>query len=93
MVAAKTRTGEQQQGEALKAIDPALVREWYRLTHLGRLLEDLAVGYIRKAKGWSYHAPFAGHDGVQLTLGLAFRAGKDFLFFLTGRGLPENKVG
>ncbi len=80
MVAAKSGTGEQQHGAALKAIDPALVREWYRLTHLGRLLEDLAVGYIRKAKGWSYHAPFAGHDGIQLTLGLAFRAGRDFLF-------------
>ncbi|MEZ4468006.1 MAG: thiamine pyrophosphate-dependent enzyme [bacterium] len=50
------------------------------LTHLGRLLEDRAVGYIRKAKGWSYHAPFAGHDGIQLALGLAFRWEKDFLF-------------
>lgn len=54
--------------------------EWYRLTHLGRLLEDKASGYIRKAMGWSYHAPFAGHDGIQLALGLAFRQSKDFLF-------------
>ena len=32
------------------------------------------------AKGWSYHAPFAGHDGIQLALGKIFRQGKDFLF-------------
>lgn len=64
----------------LREVGAERVREWYRLTHLGRLLEERAVGYIRKAKGWSYHAPFAGHDGIQLALGLAFRAGKDFLF-------------
>ena len=56
------------------------VKSWYRITHLGRLLEDKAGTYIKKAMGWSYHAPFAGHDGIQLALGLSFRAGKDFLF-------------
>ncbi len=56
------------------------IKEWYRINHMGRLLEDRAVGYIRKAKGWSYHAPFAGHDGIQLILGRAFRQGQDFLF-------------
>lgn len=53
---------------------------WYRLIHQGRLLDDRARGYIRKAMGWSYHASHAGHDGIQLALGLSFRAGKDFLF-------------
>lgn len=53
---------------------------WYEINHKGRLLEDRAVGYIKKAKGWSYHAPFAGHDGIQLILGQAFRSSKDFLF-------------
>jgi 2-oxoisovalerate dehydrogenase E1 component len=53
---------------------------WYRLIHQGRLLDDKARNYIRQAKGWSYHASHAGHDGIQLALGLAFRAGKDFLF-------------
>ncbi|MBM4291886.1 MAG: 2-oxoisovalerate dehydrogenase [Deltaproteobacteria bacterium] len=56
------------------------ILDWYRVNHQGRLLEDRAVGYIKKAKGWSYHAPFAGHDGIQLILGKAFRSGKDFLF-------------
>ena len=56
------------------------IKDWYRINHMGRLLEDRAVGYIRKAKGWSYHAPFAGHDGIQLALGRAFRPSQDFLF-------------
>jgi 2-oxoisovalerate dehydrogenase E1 component len=60
--------------------EPATLIDWFRITHLGRLLEERAVGYIRKAKGWSYHAPFAGHDGIQLALGQAFRWEKDFLF-------------
>jgi 2-oxoisovalerate dehydrogenase E1 component len=54
--------------------------EWYRLIHLGRLLDDKARNYLRQAKGWSYHASHAGHDGIQVALGLAFRANKDFLF-------------
>ena len=66
--------------DVFAGIDPEAVREWFRITQLGRLLEDKAIGYIRKAKGWSYHAPFAGHDGIQLAMGLAFRPNKDFLF-------------
>ncbi|MFN7944483.1 MAG: thiamine pyrophosphate-dependent enzyme [Blastocatellia bacterium] len=54
--------------------------DWYRLIHQGRLLDDRARGYIRKAMGWSYHASHAGHDGIQLALGLSFRPNKDFLF-------------
>jgi 2-oxoisovalerate dehydrogenase E1 component len=53
---------------------------WYRLIHQARLLDDRARNYIRQAKGWSYHASHAGHDGIQLALGLAFRAKKDHLF-------------
>jgi len=64
----------------LAGLDADMVREWFRITHLGRLIEDKAYLYIRAAKGWSYHAPFAGHDGIQLALGQAFRANKDFLF-------------
>ncbi len=30
--------------------------------------------------GWSYHARCSGHEAIQITLGLAFRANKDFLF-------------
>jgi 2-oxoisovalerate dehydrogenase E1 component len=54
--------------------------EWYRLIHLGRLLDDKARNYLRQAKGWSYHASHAGHDGIQVALGLAFRPNKDYLF-------------
>jgi 2-oxoisovalerate dehydrogenase E1 component len=54
--------------------------EWYRLIHLGRLLDDKARNYLRQAKGWSYHASHAGHDGIQVALGLAFRPNKDFMF-------------
>jgi 2-oxoisovalerate dehydrogenase E1 component len=54
--------------------------EWYRLIHLGRLLDDKARNYLRQAKGWSYHASHAGHDGIQAAIGLAFRPNKDFLF-------------
>jgi 2-oxoisovalerate dehydrogenase E1 component len=54
--------------------------DWYKLMHLGRRLDEKAALYLKMAKGWSYHAPFAGHDGIQLALGLTFRPGKDFLF-------------
>jgi len=63
-----------------EGIDNAEVKEWYRITHLGRLIETKAYGYIRKAQGWSYHAPFAGHDGIQLAIGRTFRWEKDYMF-------------
>ncbi|MER3328312.1 MAG: thiamine pyrophosphate-dependent enzyme, partial [Candidatus Kapaibacterium sp.] len=56
------------------------VIEWYKLQLLGRKLDEKAALYLKMAKGWSYHAPFAGHDGIQLALGQAFRANKDYLF-------------
>jgi 2-oxoisovalerate dehydrogenase E1 component len=65
---------------AFDGIDPKLVVGWYRITHQGRLIEQRAGGYIRKAQGWSYHASFAGHDAIQCILGQAFRPGKDYLF-------------
>jgi 2-oxoisovalerate dehydrogenase E1 component len=54
--------------------------EWYRLFSLGRMLDDKARNYLRQAKGWSYHASHAGHDGIQVALGLAFRPNKDYMF-------------
>jgi 2-oxoisovalerate dehydrogenase E1 component len=54
--------------------------DWYRLISLGKMLDDKARNYLRQAKGWSYHASHAGHDGIQLALGLAFRPNKDYLF-------------
>lgn len=60
--------------------DKDTIIKWYKLNHLGRRLDEKAALYLKMAKGWSYHAPFAGHDGIQLALGQVFRQGKDFLF-------------
>lgn len=60
--------------------DKETIIEWYKMNHLGRRLDDKAALYLKMAKGWSYHAPFSGHDGIQLALGKIFRAKKDFLF-------------
>lgn len=54
--------------------------EFYRMIHLGRRLDEKAALYLKIGKGWSYHAPFGGHDGIQFALGKIFRAGKDHLF-------------
>lgn len=60
--------------------DKETLLDWYRTQHLGRRLDEKAANYLKMAKGWSYHAPFAGHDGIQLAMGKVFRPGKDFLF-------------
>ncbi len=54
--------------------------EWYKLMHLGRLCDDAASNYLKKAMGWSYHAPCAGHEGIQAALGISFRQKQDYLF-------------
>ncbi|MFZ1730929.1 MAG: thiamine pyrophosphate-dependent enzyme [Bacteroidota bacterium] len=48
--------------------------------HLGRSLDEKAARYLKMSKGWSYHAPCAGHEGIQLALGLSVHRGSDFLF-------------
>ncbi len=63
-----------------KGFSKEQIIEWYRLMHLGRRLDEKAALYLKMAKGWSYHAPFAGHDGIQLAIGQIFRSSKDFLF-------------
>ena len=73
-------SAKSKRGDYFSGIEAAEVKEWFRITHLGRLIEAKAYGYIRKAQGWSYHAPFAGHDGIQLALGRSFRWEKDYLF-------------
>ncbi len=60
--------------------DRETILKWYKLNHLGRRLDEKAALYLKMAKGWSYHAPFGGHDGIQLALGQIFRPNKDFLF-------------
>jgi len=56
------------------------IKKWYGLMHLGRVLDDKAPNYLKQGLGWSYHAPCAGHDAIQLALGMTFRPGRDYLF-------------
>ena len=56
------------------------VKKWYALMQLGRVIDDKAPNYLKQGLGWSYHAPCAGHDAIQLALGLTFRPGRDYLF-------------
>lgn len=67
-------------GFDINGFDKETIIEWYRLMHLGRKLDEKAALYLKMAKGWSYHASFAGHDGIQLAIGKTFRQNKDFLF-------------
>ncbi len=61
-------------------VDREKLLEWFRLMDLGRITDTAAANYLKKAMGWSYHAPCAGHEGIQLAIGVSFRAKKDYLF-------------
>ncbi|HEY6147334.1 MAG TPA: thiamine pyrophosphate-dependent enzyme, partial [Thermoanaerobaculia bacterium] len=56
------------------------MKKWYGVMHLARVLDDKAPNYLKQGLGWSYHAPSAGHDAIQLALGMTFRPGRDYLF-------------
>lgn len=56
------------------------LRKWYHLMSLGRALDEKAPNYLKQALGWSYHAPFAGHDAIQLAIGQVFDRKTDHLF-------------
>lgn len=60
--------------------DKKTLLEWYRLLKLGRMIDDRAPNYLKQALGWSYHAPYAGHDGIQLAIGKTFEKDSDHLF-------------
>jgi len=64
----------------LKDISPETLEKWYRLLVLGRMLDERAPNYLKQALGWSYHAPYAGHDGIQLAIGQVFDRETDHLF-------------
>ncbi|MFN8370964.1 MAG: thiamine pyrophosphate-dependent enzyme [Bacteriovoracaceae bacterium] len=64
----------------LTSTDSDLLRKWLKLLILGRGLDDRAPNYLRQAIGWSYHAPYAGHDGIQLAIGQIFDRKTDHLF-------------
>lgn len=56
------------------------LKQWYYLLTLGRKLDERAPNYLKQAIGWSYHAPYAGHDAIQLAIGLTFNREIDHLF-------------
>jgi len=60
--------------------DTSILKEWYHLMTLGRAIDEKAPVYLIQSLGWSYHAPYAGHDGIQLAIGQVFTKGEDFLF-------------
>lgn len=65
---------------SIKYTDKDTLANWFRLMTVGRLLDEKAPNYLRQAIGWSYHAPYAGHDGIQLAIGQTFDRHTDHLF-------------
>ena len=70
----------QKRQYTLDNTDKNTLEKWYRLMTLGRQLDEKAPNYLKQALGWSYHAPYAGHDGIQLAIGQHFDRENDFLF-------------
>ncbi len=64
----------------IKYTDKETLLKWYYLLALGRKIDDKAPNYLKQALGWSYHAPYAGHDAIQLALGQVFVPKVDHLF-------------
>ena len=56
----------------IKTTDVETLKKWYHLMTLGRALDEKAPSYLLQSLGWSYHAPYAGHDGIQLAVGQVF---------------------
>lgn len=64
----------------IKNVEKDTLKKWFYLASLGRQLDEKAPNYLKQALGWSYHAPYAGHDGIQLAIGQVFEKNKDHLF-------------
>jgi 2-oxoisovalerate dehydrogenase E1 component len=64
----------------IKNTEKEILEKWFYMMTLGRLIDEKAPNYLKQAIGWSYHAPYAGHDGIQLAIGQIFDREKDHLF-------------
>lgn len=64
----------------IKTTDKDTLHKWFYLMTLGRAIDNKAPAYLLQSLGWSYHAPYAGHDGIQLAMGQVFVKGEDFMF-------------
>jgi 2-oxoisovalerate dehydrogenase E1 component len=75
-----TEIKEVKKQYSLETVDKETFRKWYHLMILGRTLDEKAPNYLKQALGWSYHAPYAGHDAIQLAIGQVFDRETDHLF-------------
>ncbi len=73
-------TAELARVSGMPEVSREELKKWYGLMHLARVLDDKAPNYLKQGLGWSYHAPCAGHDAIQLALGMTFRPNRDYLF-------------
>ncbi len=64
----------------IKKTPKATLEKWFRLMTVGRAIDEKAPNYLKQAIGWSYHAPYAGHDGIQLAVGQHFKKNEDHIF-------------
>lgn len=64
----------------IESTDKKTLHHWYKLLTLGRMIDERAPNYLKQALGWSYHAPYAGHDGIQLAIGQIFKKESDHMF-------------
>ena len=76
----KNTTKKKVTRYSLKETDKSILKTWFSLMSLGRMLDERAPNYLKQAIGWSYHAPYAGHDGIQLAIGQLFSLNEDHLF-------------
>jgi 2-oxoisovalerate dehydrogenase E1 component len=74
------QTAQLERTPELSGFSREELRQWYGIMHLARVVDDKAPNYFKQGLGWSYHAPSAGHDAIQLALGMTFRPGRDYLF-------------
>ena len=64
----------------IKKTPKELLEKWFKLMTIGRAIDKKAPNYLKQAIGWSYHAPFAGHDGIQLAVGQHFKKNQDHIY-------------
>lgn len=65
---------------SIKKTPKEVLEKWYHLLSVGRIIDEKAPNYLKQAIGWSYHGPYAGHDGIQLAIGQSFEKQKDHIF-------------
>jgi len=65
---------------SIKTTPKETLINWFFLLSVGRAIDNKAPNYLKQAIGWSYHAPYAGHDGIQLAIGQTFQKNVDHLF-------------